>query len=136
MEDRTSFWNPVLAKVISYVPATIEDVSYKPSWFVVKVLVTPVLVFTTVTVTSGSTAPLTSVTVPRISPEFVLCAKPTSTRPVHAMIASITANQFNFVLPLNLILPPKILQLTLPLFGLQSLSCKPTILSETNVCPR
>src|SRR6266568_4055860 len=47
-----------------------------PASFVVRFVVTPVSVLTMVTVAPGITAPEESVTVPRRSLEFVLCAKP------------------------------------------------------------
>src|SRR5262249_33696382 len=46
-----------------------------PEPFVVRFLVTPVSVFKIVTAAAGMAAPVASVTVPRISPEFVFCAK-------------------------------------------------------------
>src|SRR6202158_1278390 len=46
-----------------------------PESFVTKVFVTPVLTFVTVIVTPGTSAPEGSVTLPRMSREFVLCAK-------------------------------------------------------------
>src|ERR1700730_5250660 len=52
-----------------------ESVSYRPDWLLVKSFDTPVSTFVTVTVTSGISAPVGSVTTPRMSPAFVLCAK-------------------------------------------------------------
>src|SRR5580692_9256659 len=51
-----------------------------PALFVVSSFDTPVSVFSIVTLTSETTAPEGSVTVPRISPEFVFCANPTALR--------------------------------------------------------
>src|ERR1700734_1619172 len=83
-----------------------EAVSNKQSWFVVNTLVTPVFLLTTVTVTSGRMAPLTSVTTPRISPAFILCANPTPGRLLQAATANAIVSQLNLNL-LKLILPPK-----------------------------
>ena len=62
--------------------------------FVVRFLVTPVFLFVTVTVTSGSNAPLESVTVPRMSPELVLCAKHAPLQPIRSRRDSIQHNLF------------------------------------------
>src|ERR1700722_1612530 len=96
-----------------------EDVSYRPSRFVVRTLVIPVSLFTTVTVTSGKRAPVESVTVPRMSPEFVLCAWAVPRPRAHITIKrTLSANRF------DLILPPKLVQL------LENRACS----LKTNAC--
>src|SRR5580698_3576711 len=52
-----------------------EEVSNRPSLLVTKSFDIPVSTFSTATFTPGITAPVESVTVPRISPEFVLWAR-------------------------------------------------------------
>jgi hypothetical protein len=61
--------------VTVYEPVTIEFVSNRPASLVVKDFDTPVSTFVTITVTPGMMAPEVSVTVPRMSPEPVLCPK-------------------------------------------------------------
>jgi len=97
IEDRTSVENPVFAKVSLYVPATIEDVSYTPESFVTKVFETPVSTFTTVTVAPGTAAPVLSVTVPLMSPEFVLCANAVPIIPTARRTTNIVADHLIFI---------------------------------------
>src|ERR1700761_204513 len=80
-----------------------DEVSYKPAPLVVKTLVSPVSLFVTMTVTPGSSAPVESVTVPRMSPEFVACAWAMPTPSVHAKHRAIALT----VERINLIVPPK-----------------------------
>src|ERR1017187_3417361 len=75
MPSLTNLSKLCLEKVILYLPGRIETASYKPASFVVSSFVTPVSTLRTVMATPGITAPLASVTVPRISPELVFCAR-------------------------------------------------------------
>jgi hypothetical protein len=56
-----------------------------------------VSLFTTVTVTSGSNAPVESVTVPRMSPEFVLWANTLPTIKAQTTAKNLIANQADFI---------------------------------------
>src|ERR1019366_4911722 len=75
MGPRTNCSKPSFVKVIVYGPGTRELVSYRPSRLVVKSFEMPLSVSRTVTATPGIKAPVGSVTVPRMSPALMLCAK-------------------------------------------------------------
>src|SRR5262249_438551 len=76
-----------------------ELVSYKPSELVTNVVTTPVSLLVTETLTPSITAPDGSTTVPRISPEFVFCARTTWSRLNKRQHANATCIAF-------LIIPP------------------------------